>query len=161
MDKNKQWLNTIRGQFGTVGQMAIDDENNIYIADYPNNRIHKIDLSGNLILRWDISGVGPWGVAYLNGKIYVSNGNIVNIFSKTGDYIKQWNFDTTIYDIRVKDEYLYMSCGTYVLKVNENRDFDIKIGQTELVAAISLVIDSKNYLYVADKSQRIFVYKPR
>ena len=161
MDNNKQWLNTIRGQFGTVGQMAIDDENNIYIADYPNNRIHKIDLSGNLILRWDISGVGPWGVAYLNGKIYVSNGNIVNIFSKTGDYIKQWNFDTTIYNIRVKDEYLYMSCGTYVLKVNENRDFDIKIGQTELVAAIGLVFDSKNYLYVADRSQRIYVYKPR
>lgn len=172
MDYNKQFIRdwgssgTADGQFNYFRQIAIDNEDKIYVVDHNNNRIQKFDLNGNFILKWGNKGetsgnfVYPWGIAFINDKILVSSGTRVQFFTKTGVFIKQWNFETTIYDLRVKGDDIYLACGGYVLKTNENRDIDIKIGEGDFDLVTSVVIDSNNNLYANDVyKRRISLYK--
>jgi len=172
MDYSKQFLRdwgssgTGDGQFNYFRQITIDNENKIYIVDHNNNRIQKFDLNGNFILKWGSQGetagnfVYPWGIAYINNKILVSSGTRVQFFTKTGEFLTQWDLGVKIYDIRVKGDDIYLACGKYVLKTNENRDIDIKIGEGDFSTVTSMVIDSNNNLYTADGTgRRISIYK--
>lgn len=154
------------GQFYNFRQIAIDDENNLYIVDHNNNRVQKFDINGNFLLKWGSTGetegnfVYPWGIAYLNNKIIVSSGTRVQFFTKSGSFIKQWNLGTTIYDIRVKGNDIYLACGGYVLKTNENKDVEIKIGENDFSTVTSLLIDSNDNLYANDVyKRRISLYQ--
>jgi hypothetical protein len=172
MDYNKQFIRdwgssgTGDGQFNYFRQVAIDNENKIYVVDHNNNRIQKFDLNGNFILKWGSQGetagnfVYPWGIAFINNKIMVSSGTRVQFFTKTGEYLKQWDLGATIYDIRVKGDDIYLACGGYILKTNENRDIEIKIGEGDFDLVSSVVIDSNNNLYANDVyKRRVSLYK--
>lgn len=172
MDYNKQPLREWGsygvgdGQFNYFRQMAIDDYNKIYVVDHNNNRIQKFDLDGNFILKWGSKGetagsfVNPWGIAFINDKIMVSSGTRVQFFTKNGAFIKEWNFDQKVYDIRVKGDDIFLACSSYVIKTNENRDIEIKIGEGDLSTVTSVVIDSNNILYANDVyNRKILIYK--
>ncbi len=62
--------------------MALDEDNNIWVADTGNHRIQLFNPEGKLLSAIGREGSGPeefrspTGVAYRNGKIYVAdNGN--------------------------------------------------------------------------------------
>jgi hypothetical protein len=168
MDYNKNFIfewgsaGTGDGQFNFFRQIAVDDEKNIYVVDINNKRIQKFDINGNFITKWSTEGDYPWGVAYINNKILVSNGNIVNIFSKTGTFIKNWNFDNIVYDIKVKGNDIYFAQGDFVIKTNENRDYNIEIGRNTLYNVNSMAIGSDNTLYIiCSYGLKVFIYKPK
>jgi len=172
MDYNKQFIRewgstgVADGQFNFLRQMALDDENNLYVVDAGNNRIQKFDLTGNFILKWGNTGenegnfVSPCGIAFLNGQILVSSGKRVQFFTKKGVLLKQWNFNNTVYDICVHGNDIYLACESYILKTTENRDIDYRIGEGDFGTVTSMIVDSNNILIANDESnRRISFYK--
>ena len=46
------------GQFDYPHSIAIDNEDNVYVADTDNNRIQKFDPNGTFITKWGTFGSG-------------------------------------------------------------------------------------------------------
>jgi hypothetical protein len=172
MDYNKQIIRewgsegTGSGQFNYFRQITIDDEKNLYVVDHNNHRIQKFDLNGNFLLQWGGYGetqgefIYPWGIAYINNKILVSSHNGVQFFTKDGTFIKQFHSSGSVADIRIKGDDIYLACNSYILKTNENRTADLKIGSYSFSGVMSIVISSNGNLYGADLIKRkIFVFK--
>ncbi|MBI4738418.1 hypothetical protein HY772_02450, partial [Candidatus Woesearchaeota archaeon] len=79
--------------------IAIDSQNNLYIADTRNHRIVKIDSDGQFITQWGSAGEGqgqfisPTGVAVdTQDKVYVTEAgyNRVQKFDSEGKFLTQW-----------------------------------------------------------------------
>ncbi len=80
--------------------MAIDNNGNIYMADYDNNRIYKFDSNGEFITKWggtygtgDGELNGPYGIAIDDlGYIYVADYDNCRIqkFDSNGGFITKW-----------------------------------------------------------------------
>jgi len=90
------------GQFNVPGDVAVDDNGNIYVADDYNHRIQKFDSDGNYLAQWGSFGPGngqfnqPYRIKYTpDGYLYVGDwGNLrIQIFDTDGNYIDQ--FSTT------------------------------------------------------------------
>ena len=50
------------GQFNNSRGLAVDSDENIYVADFANNRIQKFDSNGTYLLQWSVSD-GPTDIA--------------------------------------------------------------------------------------------------
>jgi DNA-binding beta-propeller fold protein YncE len=49
----------IAGEYGIgLGGVAVDEQGNIYVADYGNNRIQKFDDKGRFLTQWGTGGIG-------------------------------------------------------------------------------------------------------
>jgi DNA-binding beta-propeller fold protein YncE len=49
----------ISGEYAAgLGAVAVDEQGNVYVADYGNNRIQKFDGSGQFLAKWGSSGIG-------------------------------------------------------------------------------------------------------
>jgi DNA-binding beta-propeller fold protein YncE len=46
------------GQLNSPGGMATDEQGNLYVADWGNNRMQKFDSSGKFLFKWGSGGVG-------------------------------------------------------------------------------------------------------
>ena len=99
----RQWgsLGNGPGQFTSPNGIAIDDQNNVYVADgrrgeltNQNHRIQKFDANGKFLLSFGAEGNGPgqftnpWDIAVgPDGNLYVTDeNNGVQIFDNTGQY---------------------------------------------------------------------------
>ena len=89
------------GQFSTPEGVAVDSSDNVYVADYSNNRIQKFSSDGTFITKWGAYGSGdgqfyPHSVAVdSSGNVYVADSDGINInriqkFSSTGTFITKW-----------------------------------------------------------------------
>ena len=87
------------GQFTAPKGMAIDNSDNIYVADTQNNRIQKFDSSGTYITKWGTTGSGNgqfngvWAIAVdSSDNLYVAdyNNNRIQKFDSDGVYITKW-----------------------------------------------------------------------
>lgn len=154
---------------GIIGlrQIAIDNEGFIYATSSYSNQVSKFDSSGNLILKWGVEGNlpgqfdAPWGIAYFNNTIVVSNyySKKVQFFSKNGDFIKEWSFENTTHSLFVKDGFLFIACGSYVAKTDyEGLVIEKIYGLFDLATAVAL--DEENNIIVTDPYQRkIYIYR--
>ncbi len=79
--------------------VAVDDNDNVYVADSENNRIQKYTSSGVYITGWGSAGSGdsefnsPFGIAVdPSGNVYVADtiNNRIQKFDANGAYITQW-----------------------------------------------------------------------
>lgn len=149
------------------GQITVDKNDFIYITDW--NRVTKYNINGNVILRWggavkgDLPGQfnGSFGIAFYNNTIVVSNifSNKVQFFSTTGEFIKEWVFDSACYDIFVDDNYIYIACGTYIAKTDFQGLVIEKI-YGDFSSATGIAIDENKNIYVTDPYERkVYVYK--
>jgi hypothetical protein len=88
------------GAFTTVG-IAVDNSDNVFVADKYNNRIQKFDSNGNFITTWGSSGfgdgdfffLGPSGIAADNsGNVFVADtwNNRIQKFDSNGNFITKW-----------------------------------------------------------------------
>jgi len=159
---------TENGQFNRFRQLTKDNENNLYIVDHNNHRIQKFDSNNNFLLKWGSNGstpgdfIYPWGIAYLNDKIIVSSEGKVQFFTKSGTFIKEWSFGSSqVHDLRVKGNDIYLVFSNYVLKTNENRDYDIKIGESYLQWATGVEIDSNDDVYIVDTYAGVSLFRMR
>ena len=86
--------------------MCIRDRNqDVYIADWRNDRIQKFSPDGKFLLKFGCSGTGdgefnrPTGVAVDNdGDIYVAdwNNNRLQVFDSEGNYLTQTTGEATL-----------------------------------------------------------------
>ena len=97
LSPNGDWLYYIGstgrgpGQFVGPQHLAVDDEGYLYVVDYGNRRISKFDPSGAFILSFGtripgFSGlVSPTGIAAKNGRVYVADNILKQIFIFDGN----------------------------------------------------------------------------
>lgn len=68
---------SIGGPGSKIGDIAIDQEDNIFLSDYNNNCIWKLDSKGNVITKWGSKGEGDGEFKDLFGDIAVDlEGNV-------------------------------------------------------------------------------------
>jgi len=86
------------GQFYEPSGVALDNNGNVYVADYLNNRIQKFSSSGSYITQWGVYGNGagqfnmPFGLAVSSsGYVYVADtgNNRIQQFDLLGTYTGQ------------------------------------------------------------------------
>ncbi len=125
------------GFFDDPKGLFIDGSNNLYIADRDNNRIQKLDSSGNFLMKFGTSGTGD---GEFNGPTDVSVDIDGNIFVADSGNSRIQKFD---------------SLGNFIL------EFGILGSQDdELTYPTSLVIDTNQDLYITDTgNNRVVKYQ--
>jgi len=90
---------TPTGQFDRPVGVAVGASGNVYVTEYGNNRVDKLDSAGNCLIEWGSQGWGdgqfqnPDGIAIdTAGNVYVADfgGNRVEKFDSFGNYLTQW-----------------------------------------------------------------------
>jgi hypothetical protein len=127
------------GEFGHPMGIAIDSSDNVYVADWNNDRIQKFDNNGNFITSWGSDGTdagefsGPQGIAVdSSDNVYVADtlNDRIQKFDNNGNFIRTWG-----------------SYGT------SNGQFDGPDG---------IALDSSDNVYVSDYwNDRIQVFAPK
>ncbi|WP_200862219.1 tetratricopeptide repeat protein [Borrelia hispanica] len=75
--------------------ITVDERDYIYVSEWGNKRISKFDAKGGFILNFGMKTVGyagllgPTGVTYLNGNIYVADAprNSIEVFDTSGNHL--------------------------------------------------------------------------
>ncbi|GAA0732776.1 hypothetical protein GCM10009430_46260 [Aquimarina litoralis] len=150
-------------QFGFFRQIAVDTDEFIYVVDHNNHRIQKFDTQGNFITKWGQNGSGdgdfdfPWGIAVLGENIITSDNNGIQIFNKSGDFIKKVMIPNVniYYDIATKDENIFIACGNVVVKTTIDFDNILYIGDGDFSGVTGIAVDSNDNIIVSDLGQRI------
>ncbi len=86
---------TEAGELLAPQYMTVDERDYIYVSEWGNKRISKFDPKGNFILHFGFKTVGytgllgPTGVTYLNGNIYVADAvkNSIEVFDTSGNHL--------------------------------------------------------------------------
>lgn len=91
------------GQFLLPTGLAVDSLDNIYVADWVNDRIQKFDSADHFMTKWGSRGRGDGqfrapiglGVGLSNNDIYVADtgNNRIQQFTDTGTLIAMWGAD--------------------------------------------------------------------
>ncbi|AYE36724.1 hypothetical protein DB313_01205 [Borrelia turcica IST7] len=153
--------------------MTIDDRNYIYVSEWGNKRISKFDTEGNFILHFGVKTVGfmgllgPTGVTYLNGNIYVADAlkGSIEVFDTSGNHL--YSAQTSIEGIEGLSSdvdgnniiissrygvYKYNVLGKTFAKLLKADNIDSKIS--------SSIIDVNNQIIVSDFNKaKISIYK--
>lgn len=166
----KEWGTSGTGDsnFGNVEELTIDDDQNIWIVDGVNHRIKKYDQNGNLLLKFGKRGTAdgdfdaPFGICYFKNKIYVSDtrNSRIEVFDKTGKYLKTWATKNSYYAIKAKGDNLYVATSGYVIKTDENGDVQEKIGQGQFQSLVGLAIGPENEIITCDVyARKIIIFR--
>jgi virginiamycin B lyase len=84
------------GQFNYITALAVDEQDNVYVADFENTRIQKFDAQGQFLTQWATeSPAGPTGLALDSaGHVYVLNhrrhDHYVQKFDTSGRLLLEW-----------------------------------------------------------------------
>jgi streptogramin lyase len=84
------------GYFNDVQDVAVDDEGNVYAADFTNHRIQRFDSTGVFLNQWPLQGTGsgfPKGVTVgPDGYVYVadSGNSTIQKFTRAGGFVTAW-----------------------------------------------------------------------
>ena len=86
------------GQFAIAQGLAVDNDNNVYVADTGNDRIQKFSSTGAYLGQWGSTGGangqfnGPRDVLVTGNDVYVvdTGNNRIQRFTTGGAYVSQW-----------------------------------------------------------------------
>jgi DNA-binding beta-propeller fold protein YncE len=87
------------GKFRVPYDLAVDSQDNIYVADLLNHRIQKFDSSGKFIEAWNLNSTNPSktplgiGIDKINDTLYISTGKDIQKFDSSGKFIEAWNLN--------------------------------------------------------------------
>jgi hypothetical protein len=172
IEKNGMLIADIPTGMNIVGQAGSDDEGNIYIAvnynaaeEYNHHRIYKYDQQGNPLTSFGTKGMGvgqlnePWGVSFINNHIVVTSqaNKKAQFFTKDGVFVKEFDFSNIaniLYGNFVKDGYLYIAAGEFIIKTDFEGAIVEKIGSGILTKATSVVVDDAGNIIVSEPYER-------
>jgi len=181
----RQWgsLGTGNGQFYYPMGTVIDSNNDVYVADYNNNRVQKFNSAGTYISKFGTQGTGngqfnnPAGVAVDSAdNVYVTDykNNRVQKFNSVGTYLTQWGvvgagnsqFDQPYGiaidasdNVYVSDEgnnrvQKFDSAGTYLLQWGTSG-----AGNGQFNGPCGVAVDPNGLIYVVDtNNSRIQIF---
>lgn len=168
----KEWGTYGNGDsnFGNIECLTIDDEQNIWIVDGVNHRIKKYDQNGDLLLKFGKQGKAegdfdaPFGICFFRNKIYVSDtrNNRVEIFDKSGKFLKVFAVKGYIYGMRAFGDNIYLanSGEGVIIKTDENGDIQEKIGAGSFLNLVDLTIAPNGDIVACDVyGRRIIVFR--
>lgn len=90
------------GEFNAPGGVAVADDGGMYVADFYNQRIQKLDSKGRFIRQWGETGKVGIGAGRFNyptdvaiaadGTLYVADGynDRIQVFDANGEFIRKW-----------------------------------------------------------------------
>lgn len=163
------------GQFNEPSGIALDKNNNVYIADYYNNRVQKFDSNGIFITKWGSEGTRggkfrwPEGIALdKNNYVYVvdAGNRRIQKFDSNGIFITDWggygNSNSKFYwpcSIEIdKNNYVYVSDYEIyrIQKFDSNGIFTTSWGSHgnkngQFDNPLGIAVDENNYVYVCDR----------
>jgi len=126
------------GQFNYPHGIAIDNSDNVYVADSLNDRIQKFDANGAFITKWGTSGSGN-GQFYWAGGIAIDNSDNVYVIEAYNNRIQKFDLNGTF----------ITKWGTYG---SGNGQFD---------NSDSIAVDGSGNVYISDYgNQRIQKFDP-
>ena len=150
--------------------ITIDEQTgNIYVADYFNNRVVKLDPSGDVITQWGSEGSGngqfhnPQDVAIdSSGKVYVTDthNHRIQKFDSNGQFILKWGTQGSghgqlAFPSRLafdSNDILYVTepDNGRVQKFDTNGQFVGTIAEGQLSFPVGIDLDSDDNVYVAE-----------
>lgn len=84
------------GEFGTVHNLAVDDDSRVYVCDRSNDRIQVFDSEGRYLTQWDMTG--PNDLYIRDGLAYVAEGGQwVSIRTLDGQVVARLGGDESIF----------------------------------------------------------------
>ena len=151
---------------------------NIYVADYFNNRVVKLDSSGNVIIQWGTRALvqdslltHKMSELTQSGFVYVvdTRNHRIQKFTENGEFVSQWgsqgsadgqfNFPDRI-AIDTNDFIYVTDDGNgRVQKFTTTGTFVSKFGKNHLNVPVGIGTDSNNNVYVAESGgNRISIF---
>jgi streptogramin lyase len=162
------------GQFNGLYGVAVDSNDNVYVADSLNNRVQKFNSTGGFILKWGTGGNGtgqfgtPWCLAVdSNDNVYVADSwnHRIQKFNSTGGFVTEWGtlgtgdgqFDRPFGVAVDSDDNVYVTdfYNNRVQKFNSTGGFILKwgtpgTGDGQFNRTRGITIDSSDNVYVGD-----------
>ena len=92
------------------------------------------------------------GIEYYNNQILVTDKNKVHFFTPDGEYLKSWDFENTPRYISVNEDELYISCESFIQKMDLSGKILAKIGLGVLERAYGIGFDAQGRVFVVDAS---------
>ena len=186
-----KWGNngTGNGEFDRPEDIAVDSQDNVYVAEWGNNRIQKFDSNGNFITKWGTEGIGDGQFAYPIGigidssdSVYVAEwgNNRIQKFDSNGNFITKWegypitkllgdgqfNHPSGIALDSQDNVYVAEWGDNSIQKFDSNGNFINIFGSKgradgQFNHPSGIAIDSKDNVYVVDRgNDRIQVFAP-
>ena len=127
------------GQFIRPDDLALDEEDNVYVTDGSNHRVQVFDSRGRFLRKWGTEGSGdgqfngPYLLALDGGdNVYVGDKNLrIQVFDSQGRFLRKWGTEGS------------------------------GAGQFNIHGLLALALDREGNVYVTDaENQRIQVFKP-
>jgi hypothetical protein len=126
------------GELNYTGNLAIDRQGNIYVADFSNHRVQKFDRQGKFLTKWGSQGEEPGQFNEPSAVAVDQQGNVfvveytgthrVQIFDEAGNFLGTWGGP------------------------------GLEDGQ--FLNPVAIAIDSQGYIYVSDEANRIQKFRP-
>lgn len=164
---------TEAGELLAPQYMTVDGRDYIYVSEWGNKRISKFDTKGNFILHFGIKTVGymgllgPTGITYLNGNIYVADApkNSIEVFDTSGNHL--YSIATSLEGIEglssdFASNNIIISSKYGVYKYSVLRKTFVRLLKAEKIDSkiLSSIVDVNNQMIVSDfDNAKISIYK--
>ncbi|WP_198004633.1 tetratricopeptide repeat protein [Borrelia recurrentis] len=153
--------------------ITVDERDYIYVSEWGNKRISKFDAKGSFVLNFGMKTVGyagllgPTGVTYLNGNIYVADAprNSIEVFDTSGNHL--YSISTSFEGIEglssdFASNSIIISSKYGVYKYSVSSKTFVKLLKADKIDSkiLSSIIDVNNQMVVSDfDNAHIAIYK--
>ncbi|ACH93189.1 uncharacterized conserved protein [Borrelia duttonii Ly] len=153
--------------------ITVDERDYIYVSEWGNKRISKFDAKGSFVLNFGMKTVGyagllgPTGVTYLNGNIYVADAprNSIEVFDTSGNHL--YSISTSFEGIEglssdFASNSIIISSKYGVYKYSVSSKTFVKLLKADKIDSkiSSSIIDVNNQMVVSDfDNAHIAIYK--
>jgi len=151
--------------------IAVDEDDNLYVADGLNHNIQKFSSDGKFILSFSRGGrkkddfYRPSAIAYWKGKLYISDEfkHQINFYDLNGNPLREFGRIDKPTGITIdKSGYIYVvdPSQKVIRKYKDNGDFMGELGAGRLSAPQGILITDKGDIWIADGKNGIVVLSP-